>query len=631
MLALASLLFACAEGRAATVSAATGISYQHGIAYLADLSYPADFTHFRYHNPEAPKGGRLRIGDMGNWDTFSEVPMTGRIVAGVNTWVPYRNWLYDRLLSLAIDTTSERYGRLAEGVAVAPDGSWIAFLLREGARWHDGKPITVADYEFTFDVYRNRARPSIRQPMAVFERLEVLNAREFRVWVDPAYRGDPSLPQRLGVLPILPAHYWADRDVTRAGTEPPLGSGPYRVAEFKLGRQIVYERVDDYWGKDIPVNRGRYNFDQIVVDYFRDDQVQYEAVKGDLIDLREETVPPRWATGYDFPAVRAGAFKTELVQTLKPAGMWWPIFWNLRQPRFQDIRVREALWLLRDSAWLNRVGSYNFFGLATSFFHGSELAHRGLPSERELRLLEPFRDQLPPRVFTQEWARKPREGTGWHRADVKRALELLAAAGWVLRDHKLVHERTGEPFKIRFVAVSPALGASFIPYQRVLAKVGIESTIKAPEISSWLHRMRSGDFDAGAIWFLPNNTPILLITNQFHSDSAQMTYGPNWTAIQNPAVDAMIEHARTAQTQADYIAAIRALDRVLMWNFYFVPSSSRTHKAMAYWDRFGRASYGLLEREAFYDAWWWDAEKAARVERIRASNAEESATAVGAQ
>ena len=605
-------------GRETFTSPATGITYRHGIAFLEEPSYPPGFPHFRYHNPEAPKGGRIRIGEMGNWDSFVETPATGRAVAGVSIFDASRSLIYDRLLSRAIDTPTDRYCRLAKGVAIAEDGSWVAFKLRSGAVWHDGRPITTDDYVFSFDAYITKSNPGLQQAMEEFESIEVLNDSEIRYWVRPESRGDPSLVFRIGTVPVFPKHYWEakGRDIGKVTLEPPLGSGPYRIKSFKTGRKITFERVPDYWGRDLPVNVGSYNFDTIVFDYFRDEVVLYEAVKGDLIDIREETVPVRWETGYDFPAVQKGIFKKELIKQLSPAGMWWPIFWNIRQERFQDIRVREALFLMQDAQWGNRVLGFNYWGYPTSFFHDSELAHRGTPSKMELELLEPLRDMVPPRVFTQEFAPKPYAGTGWHRENVKRALVLFEQAGWVIRDYKLVSAQTGKPFDLRLLAVSSALGSSFIPYMQALKRVGIDATVNSPEISSWLHRSRTGDFDGGAIWFLPDNVPTLLASNSFSSQSLNDEYSPNWSHISNPAVDKLIEVAAEAKTKARYVAAIRALDRVLMWNFYFVPSMSRIHVGMVYWDRYSFAKHGRLVRPGFYDAWWWDEEKAARTARI---------------
>jgi microcin C transport system substrate-binding protein len=363
----------------------------------------------------------------------------------------------------------------------------------------------------------------------------------------------------------------------------------------------------------VPVNRGRYNFDTIKVDYFRDDQVQTEAVKGNVIDVHLENVASSWAQAYDFPAFRAGVFRKDEFTLNKPAGLWWPIFWNLEQPRFRDIRVREALWLQQDFEWGNEK-SWGFWDQATSFFHHSELAAKGLPSAAELELLEPLRDLVPARVFTEAYAPQPNQGGGWHRDNLVRAAELLREAGWQVRDGRLVHDTTGEPFHVRFVAVSPALARSVVPFTHKLEKLGMTSGIKAPEISNWLYRMRAGDFDAGSIAFLPDFTPTLLVSNSFASAAADQAYSFNWSNLKDPAVDTLIGHMYKARTWERFVAATRALDRVLLWNFYFVPSSSKTRYALAYWDRFGQPEHGPLLRDThFVDLWWWDAERAARV------------------
>ena len=593
--------------------APTGIRYQHGYAFLAEPGYGPEFEHFDYVNPDAPKAGQMRIPQMGNWDSFNPVPLKGRVAAGLSVWSPPGNHLYDSLLSPSADEPSSFYGRLAEGIAIAEDGAWIGFKLREGPRWHDGKPITVDDLVFSFDVYKDKdnTAATISQPLDPFVSIEVLNDREFRYHIAEHEQGNPILPTRIGVLPVLPKHYWQAEanDITKTTVNPPLGSGPYRIGDFSVGRWLKYERVEDYWGKDLSVNRGRHNFATLKFDYFRDDQVQTEAVKGNVIDVHVENLPRLWENAYKFPAADAGVFKTPTVYLSRPAGLWWPAFWNLDQKRFQDIRVREALWLLWDFVWLNRR-SYGFYGLATSFFHGSHLAASGLPSARELKFLEPLRDQVPARVFSEAYEPPPNIGPGWHRENLLKAMELFREAGWVVRDNQLVHGETGEQFHIRFVAVSPALGSSFIHYTRVLERLGITTSIKSPEISNWLFRMRSGDFDAGAIWFLPDDMPTLLISNSFSSAAADQAYSQNWSNMRDPAVDAMIEHIYTAGNYEDYVAAIRALDRILLWNFYFVPGMTKTKIGIAHWDKFGKPEHGKLNRLGHVDTWWWDEERA---------------------
>ena len=593
------------------------IDYQHAYAFLATPKYPPDFPHFDYVNPDAPKGGVLRRHGTGSWDSFNPSALrAAQVVAGLSMSAPHANFLHDSLLAEAADEPATWYGRLAEGVAVAPDGSWIAFKIRDGARWHDGRPLTVADVAYTYRAYRDEATATVSTPLKPIESIELLGPNEIRFHIAPASRGDALLPIRIGQVPIIPEHYWETRDLTKTTVEEPLGSGPYRIEDFQVGRWIRWRRVPDYWGKDLPVMRGRFNFDVMKFDYFSDDRVKTEAVKGDVIDFHIENVPSYWEEDYDTPAFKAGVFKREWLPVKQPWGLWWPVFWNLDQPRFQDVRVREALWLVSDFVWLNRKG-YDFFDLPTSFFHGSELAATGLPDERELKFLAPIRHQVPPRVFTEPYRPPPNGGGGWHRENLIRAAELLEQAGWQVRDNLLVHEDSGEPFHVRFVAVSPALGGSFIPYTRNLRRLGITSSIKSPEISNWLYRLRSGDYDGGALWFRPSYTPTLLIFQSFASVMADQEYSQNWANMRDPAVDHLIAAIAAATTYEDYAAAIRALDRVLLWNFYYVPGMSKTRIGAVFWDRFGRPDAGPLKREVFWDTWWYDEQRAETVARYR--------------
>jgi microcin C transport system substrate-binding protein len=613
---LTLLLFGAALPGSADVadSQDAAIAYQHGYAFLSEPAYPPDFSHTSYVNPEAPKGGEIRIREMGTWDNFNSISLGGRQVRGVSFWVRQGNYLYDSLMEPGLDEPATLYGRLAEGVAVDPDGKWIAFRLRKDAYWHDGEPITVDDVVFSFNTFKNEATPTVSTPLQTITGIEVTGEREFRYLVADFATGDPILPRRLGIMPVLPEHYWRDRDVTKTTVEPPLGSGPYRIGEFAIGRWIKWERVDDYWGRDLPINKGRYNFDTIKVDYFRDDQVQTEAFKGNVVDVHMENVAQTWATSYDTPAFRAGMFKKKEVGVLRPAGLWWPIFWNMDQERFHDPRVREALWLMSDFQWGNRR-SYGFYGEGLSFFNDSELASQGLPSEAELKLLEPLRGQIPDRVFTHVYRGTPNQGSGWRRENFLEAARLLREAGWIIRDGRLVHEETGELFNIRFLAVSPALARAFRPLTRKLQRLGITSTVTAPEISNWLYRSRSGDFDAGAIAFQPDFTPTLLSSNTFSSAAADQAYSFNWSNLKDPAVDQLIGNMYKARTWEEFVAACRALDRVLLWNFYWLPGTSKTRHAMAYWDKFGQPEHDrLVHASYFVDLWWWDPEKAARVE-----------------
>ncbi len=611
------LLFGCFSSVLAIpgvlAQAETDIVYRHGYAFLDAPKYSDDATHFDYVNPDAPKGGTFRFREMGNWDTFNPVPLRGRVVVGTYFWVKEWRYLWDTLLRDALDETAGYYGLIAEGVAVDPDGAWVAFKLRDAARWHDGQPITVEDVLYTFEVSTTVASPEISVQLVPFSHAEKIGPREVKFHVREAYRGNPVLPIRIGSMPIFPKHYWATRDITKTTVEPPLGSGPYRIGKFSVGRWVEWERVEDYWAKDLLVNKGHWNFDTVRWEYFRDDQVQTEAVKAHVLDGHIESVPRTWFTSYDIPAARAGLLKKIKYRLNKPAGLWWPMFFNMDQPRFQDIRVREAFWLMGDFKWGARR-SYNYFGAANSYFEGSELAQVGLPSTRELKLLEPLRDRIPPRVFTQPFGPRPGEGGGYNRENALKAAKLLEAAGWVLKDGELRHSVTDEAFEVRFLAVSAALGRGFISYAKRLERLGIRSSIKAPEISNWLYRIRSGDFDIGAIWFLPEMPPTELLTRQFLSTLADQEYSYNWGNVRDPAVDTLIQAIQEAQNWDDFIAASRALDRVLLWNFYQLPNSSKTEQAYLYWDKYGMPEYDEpLTRHHQIMTWWWDAEKAQRV------------------
>lgn len=603
----------CAAAALLCIEVAYADPYLHGTSYLVPLRYPADFSHFEYVSPDAPKGGTVRFPQLGTYDSFSNMLDKGRPPAGV-TFTGVNNLIYDRLLEQAIDEPASFYGRLAEGVWIADDYKEARFLLREGAKWHDGRPITAHDVKFTFDTYREIGSAGIRTALLDLASVEIVGEREIRFVVHEDADGNPNLPFAIGSFPILPKHYWETRDLTRTTVEPPLGSGPYRIGQYVLGRYIVFDRVDDYWGADIPVNKGRYNFDRVKFDYFRDESIMLEALKGDVLDVRHETVSKAWTNEYSFPAVEAGYFKKELVMLDRPWGMWWPVIWNLDKSRFRDIRVREALWLLNDFPWENRVLLFGFYEPANSFFYNSPMAQSGLPGPDELELLEPLRGQIPERVFTEVWRQPQTDGYGFSRGNLARALSLLEEAGWVVEDGVLRHRRTGEPFEVDFIFVSPMLLRSKLNYMSMLNRVGIATTARAPEVSNWEFRMRKGMFDGGATNYIPSNTPGLELRNRFSSDAAGQEYAQNWPRIRNPAVDFLIDKVLAARTESEFLTATRALDRVLLWNFYYIPGMAQPGFRLVYWDKFGQpADIPNLQRVAWIDTWWWDAAKAERI------------------
>ena len=402
--------------------------YQHGISYVLPLKYPADFQHFDYANPDAPKQGPLRLPDMGTFDSFNNILERGRIAAGVD-FLGSRNLVFERLLELSADEPASAYGRLAEGVAVAADFSWVAFKLRGNARWHDGAPLTVDDIVYSFEAFKEHGGVALKTALTDLDRVDVIGEREVCFVTREGAEVNPIMPFAYGGMAIQAKHYWADKDISKTTTEPALGAGPYRLVEVDFGRKLIYERVVDYWGADIPVNRGRYNFATVKFDYFRDENVMLEAHKGNVFDLREETVSKNWTTQYKFPAVDAGVFKADLRYITRVWGLWWPVFWNLERQRFQDIRVREALWHLYDFPFINRVILFGFYDYGVSFFHNSPMAQSGLPDADELELLEPFRDQLPERLFTEIYKPRSSSGYGYDRDRIDKALALFNEAG----------------------------------------------------------------------------------------------------------------------------------------------------------------------------------------------------------
>ncbi len=590
--------------------------YRHGISYVDPLKYDADFEHFSYANPEAPKGGMIRFPALGTWDNFNGILNKGRLVAGYDLGGA-NALVYDRLLEGSADENASAYGRLAEGIAVEENFAWVAFKLRKNAYWHDGTLLDASDVVWTFNTYLTEGSLTLRTGLQELDRVFEFGDQEVCFVTKKDVEVSPNIPFTYGGLAILPEHYWKDHDITKTTQEPPLGSGPYKAGDLAFGKNIYYERVPDYWGRDLPVNSGRYNFEKVKFDYFLDETVMLEAHKAHVYDMREETVSKNWTTGYDFDALHAGLFRKELRYLKRAWGMWWPAFWNVRNPKFQDIRIREALFLLYDFKWINRVILFGFYDYGDSYFYNSPMAQSGLPSEDEIRLLEPFRDQIPERVYTQEFKHPPSTGYGSNRESMKRALELFNEAGWQLKRGKLRHKETNEQFHIEFVFVSAMLLRAKSPYIRRLNQAGISTSALAPEVSNWQHRMRTGKFDGGGYIWIPGNMPGFDLRNRFGSEAADQDYGLNWAGIKSPVVDYLIEHVIKARTAQDLYAATRALDRVLLWNFYMVPGMGQPGFRLVSWDKFGEVApsvSGPLSRVPAIDAWWWDEAKAQRVE-----------------
>ena len=578
------------------------LEFQHGVSILHELKYPRDFRHFAFVNPDAPKGGTLVMPSMTDFNTLSPLVTFER--------APGLNWVCETLLLRAGDEPAAYYGRLAEKVALGADRRSIVFRLHPGARWHDGLPITSRDVKFTFDAMKADVTGStIRMASPWFESVDIVSDREFvlRMIADPSL----SLTPLADYIPILPAHYWADKDPTVATLTPPLGSGPYRIAAVEKGRFVRYERVADYWGRGLAVNRGRFNFDTIVYDVYRDATVAREALRKGLLDVWLQWGHEMLA--FDIPARDKGwLVQGKRRYRVTVGARFWLILNNRRHP-FDDAKVREALSLAFDFEWQNRALYGGRLTRADSYFQNSMFAATGLPSESELGLLEPFRDLIPGRVFTEAFRFPRTAGSGGNRAGLSRARALLAEAGWQMRDGVLVSS-AGEPLEIEFLSGTVADQRRLLPYIDALTVLGIESRIRLVDRAQYISRLRNRDYDA-LIRIGDFGLPPWELHLSFHSRAVDAPLSFNHAGINHPAVDALVDAAKAAPTLESMVAACRALDRVLLWSFYQIPLDAVDDQRLVYWDKFGRPQQ---EAEATYiapfpDGWWYDEAKAASI------------------
>jgi microcin C transport system substrate-binding protein len=586
--------------------------WRHATALTGDPKYPEGFAHFDYVNPEAPKEGVVRLASQGGFDSFNPILTTvGIQAAGLA-------YMYDSLMTSSYDelNISAMYGLLAESMSYPPDYSSVTFKLRPEARWHDGEPITADDVVWSFEK-TVEIDPNSRFYYSHVKNAEVTGEHEVTFTFDSA--GNRELPHIMGQLQVMPKHWWEgkdaqnrQRDISKTTLEPPLGSGPYRIKSFEANRNVVFERVPDYWAKDLNVNVGTYNFDEIRIDEYRDATVLLEAFKGDQFDYRLENSAKNWATGYDFPARQQGKVILETFPD-KASGAMQAFVMNLRREKFQDIRVRLAL----NYAWdFESIKDSIFFGQykrIESYYAGTELASSGLPEGKELEILESVRDEVPPEVFTTPYS-NPIGGTPEAARDnLRKALELLKEAGYELRGRQLVNSKTGEPFEIELVDNDPNLERYVLPYQQNLAKIGVELTLRIVDSSQLVDRIRNRDFDMTVhIWgqsLSPGNEQ----KRMWGSEAADQPSSENLPGIKNPAVDKLIDRVIFAKDREELVAATKALDRVLLWNQYVIPQFYTDVYRLARWDRFGHPENIPPYTPGFPDIWWYDTEKAAKV------------------
>lgn len=587
-----SLLRAGLFGLLCITSLAEGAPRHALTLYDEPPKYPANFTHFDYANPDAPKGGTLRQAGFGSFDSLN--PFINKGVAADDIGL-----IYDTLTTNSLDEPFSVYGLLAEKIEKGPNNSWVRFHLRPEARFHDGKPVTAQDVVFTFETLMSQGAPHYRGYYADVAKVTAESTR--RVRFDFKHAGNRELPMILGQLPVLPKHWWDGRDFTSGSLEPPLGSGPYRVEEVQAGRMIRYARVEDYWGKDLPVNRGFYNFDRLVFDYYRDNTVALQAFKAGHFDYWLETSAKNWATAYDIEAVRDGRIIKEEIANHNPTGMQGFIF-NIRRPHLQDRRVREALGLLFDFEWTNRQLFNGAYTRTHSYFDNSELASTGLPDKQELQLLEPLRGKIPDELFEQPFTLPQTEANGVIREQQRRAYRLLTEAGWKIVDDRMV-DADGKPVKLEFLLVQAEFERVLLPYKRNLADLGIELEIRRVDVSQYINRLRSRDYDMIVSGFGQSNSPGNEQREYWHSASADNPGSRNFIGLRDPAIDHLVEQLISADSRQELVTRTRALDRVLLWGHYVVPNWHIKTWRVAYWNHLAhpettpRQDIGLM-------TWW---------------------------
>ncbi|MGM0782968.1 MAG: extracellular solute-binding protein [Pseudomonadota bacterium] len=578
------------------------VATQHGLALYDEPALPADFTHFPYVNPEAPKGGSLTRAAVGSsFDSTNPFIIRGTPAAGVSA-------IYDTLLEGNPDEPFSVYGLLAEGVRLDPERHWIEFDLRPEAHFHDGEPVTAEDVVYSFDLLIEEGNPFYRSYYAEVASVEALDERTVRFTFDS--NESRELPLIVGQLPVLPQHYWAERDFSTPTLAAHPGSGPYRIAEVDPGRRIAYERDPDYWGRDLPVNRGRHNIDRLVYDYYRDRDIAWEAFKAGIIDYRTDARAATWAIGYDFPAYHDGLVKRLTVPDGQPATMQGFIF-NLRLDKFQDRRVREALSLTFDFPWLNANLFYDSYRRTRSYFQNSEMAADGLPGEAELALLEPHRDSLPTEVFE---APLPIDHPQDLRQRLRRAYDLLLEAGYVVEEGRLIDAETEQPLTLEVLLHDTGMERVVQPMLRNMARLGVEGSIRIVDINQYLNRLRRFDFDMVVGQFPQSNNPGNEQREYWTSDYAEAPQSRNLMGLSHPAVDDLVGQLIRADSRSELNAATRALDRVLRWQFVTIPHYHSGETRLGLWDKF---DYPEPFPEYGFDlsAWWVDTQREAVIDQ----------------
>ena len=584
------------------------INIAHAIAMHGEPKYPDSFQYVDYANPDAPKGGKIILSSTGSYDSFNPFILKGTAAAGIGN-------LYETLTTGSSDEAFTEYGLIAKTIEWPDDRSWVAFTIREEAVWHDGKKIVPEDVIWTFNTLMEKGHPFYKYYYG--DVVEVIQENDNKVRFNFKGNTNLELPLIVGQLPVLPKHYWTNKNFEETSMDIPIGSGPYKIKNFDAGRTITYELDSDYWGKNIPIKKGTENFGVIQYEYYKDRSIEREAFKSGDIDLFSENTSKDWATSYDTPAVQNGLIKKELIEHQNPQGMQGFAF-NTRKEIFEDKRVREALSYAFDFEWTNKNLFYNAYKRTNSFFENSELASSGVPLGGELDLLNDYRELLPQKLFQEEYNPPKTDGSGFMRKELQEATKLLQDAGWELQEGKLINKKSGSKFEFELLLVSPAFERIVLPFKDNLAKLGIDVSVRTIDSAQYQNRLDSFDFDMIVSTFSQSLSPGNEQRNFWGSDAAKTNGSRNIIGISNEVIDSLIEKVISAKDREDLIVTTRALDRVLLWNHYVIPQWHISAYRTLYWDIFDKPSvrpkYSLGT-----NTWWVDADKASTIDQRKKS------------
>ena len=569
----------------------------HAISMHGSPKYSKDFENFDYVNINAPKGGVIKLHQIGSFDTLNNFILKGSAAANLNQ-------VHDSLLTQSFDEPFTMYGLVAESISVPEDRSWVIFKIRKEAKFHDGNPIRVEDIIWTLNVLKEKGHPFFKFYYGNIKTAEKINDSEVKF----IFQGERNLelPLIIGQMKILSEKYWKDKfeDVL---LENPIGSGPYRVKNFKAGRTIEFERVDNYWGKNLSVNQGKFNFEKVVIEYFRDATVALEAFKSGDYDFREENQAKRWANAYNFTAIENGNVKKESVKHEIPTGMQG-FYINSRKEIFKDRIVRKALNYAFDFEWTNKILFFDQYKRTNSFFSNSDLASTNLPSNEEFKLLNPFKKKLPNEVFNATYQNPVNDGSGEIRKNLRIADKLLFDAGWIIKDGKRINKVTGIPLKFTILLVSPEFERIALPFARNLKKIGIEAKVRTVDSAQYERRLENFSFDMAVVSLGQSLSPGNEQRDFWHSTSATINGSRNYSGVSNPAVDFLIDKIIGAKDRKSLVSATQALDRVLLFGYYVVPHWHIQNFRIAYWDKFGQPKINP-KYDLGLDTWWIDTNK----------------------